>query len=170
MGATPNYNALLGVIWGDWFDGSDFASLSGASNIIVGTNPPYSKDDFFAIYPQFNNAAFPDAVINAYIYLATSSLVQARYFEMWPMVMALFIAHYLTMYAQSAQSPNTTMAQIAGSGLALGIKTSKSAGDVNVGMSILDDLKGWGTFQLTQFGQQFASIAKVIGSAPMQLY
>lgn len=170
MGATPDYNGLLGVIWGDYWDGGSpvFASIGAASNVIVGSNPAYAAADFTALYPQFAN--IPVGILNTYITLASVSLMQGRYQELWPVVMGLFIAHYVTLWAQSAQSPNATIAQIAASGLAIGIKTSKSAGDVSVGVSILNDLGGWGQFQLTLFGQQFASIAKAIGSAPILLY
>lgn len=110
----------------------------------------------------------PLPVLLSYIYLATSSLVKERYQEMWNMVMALFIAHYCTLWLMAQSStPNSSAQQIAASGMAMGIKTSKSAGDVSNGMQPLLDLEGWGSFQLTSYGQQFATIAKVIGSMPI---
>jgi hypothetical protein len=172
MGATPNYGNLLGVIWGDYYDSNSpiFAAIGAATNIAIGSNPPYAASDFYAIYPQFNTVAFPTAVVNAYIALASSCLQKARYCEMWPISMSLFIAHYLTLWAQSAQSPNSNLGQIAASGIAIGIKTSKSAGDVSVGITPIDDLGGWGAFRLTIFGQQFATMAKTVGSGGMLIY
>ncbi len=241
MAATPDYGALLGTIWGSYFDGVS-PSFGNASGIILGVNPPYSATDFFSMYPNFGGTAVsftcttdgttgvltavssvtglsvgtlvagagivdgskitaidagantvtinnnttaagsgvsvtaypsplvPLPILNAYIYLATSSLVLNRYQEMWQMVMAMFIAHYCTLWLQcQATTPNANAIQVATSGLALGIKTAKAAGNVSAGIMPLNDLEGWGTFQLTLYGQQFATIAKVIGSMPMLL-
>ena len=166
--ATPDYTALLGTIWGNWLE--DGGGNANASGIIVGTNPAYSSADFLSMFPNFGAAGLniPTPVMNAYISLASGSLAQARYCDMWQMVMGLFIAHYLTLWLQTQQTtPNANAMQVAASGLALGIKTSKSAGDVSLGMQPLTDLEGFGAFQLTAYGQQFATIAKTIGSLPM---
>lgn len=239
MAATPNYGALLGVIWGNYYDGIASSVVASASGIIVGNNPPYSATDLFAVYPNFGGKAVvtsgtldgatnqitnvnvaglvigcliagvgipsgttitsingttitlsanttqagsnvaltaypapivPLPIIAAYIFLATSSIVQQRYQEMWLMAMALFIAHYLTLWLQTQSStPNANALQIASSGLAMGIKVAKSAGDVSTGQQVLAGLEDWGAFQLTAYGQQFITIAKVIGSMPMFL-
>jgi hypothetical protein len=44
----------------------------------------------------------PIMAIQLYINLATASLVQARWQEMWAFGIALFVAHYCTLYAKSA--------------------------------------------------------------------
>lgn len=241
--ATPDYGALLGVLWGNYFEGATSTYLAAASGIVVGVNPPYSATDLFAIYPNFGGkpvnftcttdgttgvltavssvtglvvgtilaaSGIPDGsvisainsgastvtinknttlaasnvsvisypspliplpIIAAYIYLATSSLPQGRYQEMWLAVMGMFIAHYLTLWLETqAVTPNSNAIQVATSGLAMGIKTSKAAGNVSAGLQPLIDLEGWGAFQLTSYGQQFATIAKTIGSLPMLLY
>lgn len=233
--ATPDFNAEFGYSWG--LDIDLFAylpTISTASNLVVGTNPPYNATDLFTIYPQFGGTPtkitgtvtqgsdtipdassvaglltgqyvtgagiaagatvlsvtgsavklslpctasggpvqvtiytapiVPAAVINAYIYLATSSIFMARWGEMWyALAMPLFIAHYLTLWAQGQSSPNSNAAQLAASGLAIGIKTSKSAGDVSVGVTaVLID--GYGSWNLTLFGQELATLASVVGS------
>lgn len=49
----PDYNQLLEMIWG-WSDEQPpLFYFSLASNIIVGTNPPFSATDFFSFYPQY---------------------------------------------------------------------------------------------------------------------
>jgi hypothetical protein len=241
---TPNYNSLLSVIWGNYYDDCGFPSVlldaAAASNILVGDNPAYSAADFLSIYPQFANQPYftianidgitnqftvtdasnlivgqlvyatgiqlgstitviagnvvtinnvttvagtdvnfvavaslqmPSAVLSAYIYLASTSVMQQRYQEMWQVCMSFFIAHYLTLYLQgTATTPNTTAAQVAASGLAVGLKTSKSAGDVSVGLEYVTGLEDWGTFNLTVYGQQFATIAKAIASGGVLIY
>ena len=244
MGAVPDYGMLLGVLWGDESYGSNpvFAEIALSSNIVRGSNPPYTIVDFLNNYPAFFGAAtsasvtFEDAsnqatvqagitnlsvgdlvvasavpagttvadisedgltltlsndatasgaiqsnfyltppiplvVIQLYINLASACVNYNRYFDSWLICMGLFVAHYLTMWAQANQfGATSSVAQIAANGLALGIRTSKHAGNVGVGVRPLDDLIGWGTFQLTLYGQQFASIAKVLGSGGMLVW
>jgi hypothetical protein len=71
---------------------------------------------------------------------------------------------------EALTSANPTSAQIAAQGLAGGIQTSKSVGDVSVGYQALASLENWGQWQLTTYGQQLATMAAVIGSGPMVIY
>lgn len=238
--ATPDYNAYYNEIWGWPDDAPVNLNISIASNVIVGTNQPYSVTDFLSLYPKFGGKPtvitgtldgttgtitgvssiagllagqyitglgvapgstvvsangttvvlskpttqagspvqlsvftaplLPMAVLNAYIYLATSSLFQARWCEMWTMVMGLFIAHYATLWLQGeASGPNSTGAQAAASGLAQGITTSESAGDVSYSVQpvVID---GFGAFNLTSYGQQLVTLAQTVGSGGMLLW
>jgi len=61
-------------------------------------------------------------------------------------------------------------AQIAAQGLAGGIQTSKSVGDVSVGYQALTALEDWGAWNLTSYGQQLATMARVIGSGPALIW
>jgi hypothetical protein len=118
----------------------------------------------------WNATKVPVPAINAYIYLATSSLVQARWQEMWTMAIALYVAHFATLYAKSAANPGATTSQIAAQGLAFGIVASKSVHDVSISYSPVQGLEDWGAFNLTSFGQQLATFARVIGSGPCLIY
>lgn len=68
----------------------------------------------------------------------------------------------------TASSPNGAL--IAAQGLAGGIQTSKSVGDVSVGYQVLTALEDWGSWNLTTYGQQLATMARVIGSGPMVIW
>jgi len=48
----PNYDVFLGDAWGF---GNEIVCpwLTLASNVVVGTNPPYSAADFLSVYPAF---------------------------------------------------------------------------------------------------------------------
>ena len=59
---------------------------------------------------------------------------------------------------------------VAAAGLAGGIQTSKSVGDVSVGYQVLTSLESWGAWNLTRFGQLLATMAKVIGSGPLLIW
>jgi hypothetical protein len=200
----------------------------------------------------------PAAVVQVYINLATASLKQNLYQDSWLLAMSLFVAHYLTLWAEtdgpvlqtaiqnvlhgeqpvavagditgtqfalSAAPPggqlslyrngqyqtagtaadysmptattlslnvaiapddalyatwfttsttsstaSPTASQVAAQGLATGILTSKSVGDVSAGYTVLESLKEFGAWQLTRYGQQLATLGKVIGSGPMVLW
>lgn len=238
-GCTPNWSEWLNTTWG-WPDDNAVPIGQGASNVVVGSNPPYTLQDFFAIYPKFggrpliqagavltqgnpqitvtstasmapgnpvagtgipdgalivsvddathftmtvaptadgtvavtvwNAPPIPFMVISLYIALATASLVQARWIEQWPLAMALYVAHFLTLYARSDGNPLSTVGQIAAQGLSLGIQTAKSVGDVSVSYQPVTGLEEWGMWTLTLYGTQLAQLAKIIGSGGMLLY
>src|SRR5215469_66331 len=48
----PNYDTLIGTAWG--FGQEVVCPWSTfASNVVIGTNPPYYLSDFLSVYPQF---------------------------------------------------------------------------------------------------------------------
>jgi hypothetical protein len=61
-------------------------------------------------------------------------------------------------------------AQVAAQGIATGIEVSKSVGDVSVSYAQLTSLEAWGQWNLTVYGVQLASMAKVIGSGPALIW
>lgn len=71
---------------------------------------------------------------------------------------------------QAFTSGQPSGAQIAAQGLAGGIQTAKSVGDVSVSYQTLASLEEWGAFQLTKYGQLLATLAKVNGAGPMVIY
>ena len=88
--------------------------------------------------------------------------------------MGLFIAHWLTLFLQSMTSPDDPVGKIIAAGLAKGLQSSKSAGDLSVSydFSFLNgsDFNGWGTYKMTAFGQQFVTIAKIYGMGGMVVW
>jgi hypothetical protein len=71
---------------------------------------------------------------------------------------------------QAFTSGQPSGAQIAAQGLAGGIQVSKSVGDVSVSYAQLTSLEDFGTWQLTLYGQQLATAAKVMGAGPCVIY
>ena len=156
-----------------------FGIIAAASNIRGGQNPDYTKDDFLGMYPQFGakdadgNPVIPDVVLEAWIKLANASLSARRYRDHWKVVMGLFIAHWLTLYLQSASGENSSAADIVNAGLAKGVQTSKSAGDLSVSYDfsqVASDFNGWGTYKLTVYGQQFVTIARLVSLGGMTVW
>ena len=248
----PNFNLFISETWG-WPPEVSGPGFIGASNIVVGCNPPYSASDFLSMYPVFGGApqilsgtitqgsavvtglsttagvlpgqpvppvipiapgqylagAFPDGttvlsvdsfsqltmtqaatanenvvavytdlfvpigVLNAYIALASASLVYNRWFDAWSMAMGLYVAHFCILYLRAFGNPVGSAGQLVGQAIARGIQTSKSAGPVSVGIQPATSgsgLESWADFTSTEPGIQFARMAKIYGAGPMLVY
>jgi hypothetical protein len=144
------------------------SAIDAAANVVYGTNPAYASTDFLGMYPKFKDLV-PDAVLSAYLSLANTCLVQARYQELWTIAMGWFIAHFLTLYLQTDGNATPSAAQAAQQGLAKGIQIAKSVGDLSVSYQAVEGLDGWAAWTLTQYGLLFASTAKVIGSGSIYI-
>lgn len=164
----------------DWEDALSPWLTAAASGILVGTNPAYAVSDFLAFYPQFGSldsngnytgpVAGGNAIITAYIALASASLSQARWQDAWTIGMALYVAHFLTLYLQTqAAGVGSTAQQVASAGFAKGIQVAKSVGDVSVSYQSLSAFEDWGAWNITLFGQQLMTMAQVLGSMPLYL-
>lgn len=156
------YNALSDI--------DVFGIIARASNIRSGGNPTdYTLETFLSEYPQFAKLengvpVIPDVVKQAWFNLAYASLSYNRYHDLWRTCMGLFIAHWLTLYLQTQTSADDPVRNIVNSGLAKGVQTSKSAGDLSVSYdfsAVANDFEGWGTYKLTLFGQQFITLARL---------
>jgi hypothetical protein len=163
---------LTGLVTGLLVQGNGIPCNSVITNVYSTLNSfeisNSATADGIASLSVFASAVVPMCVLNAYIYLATSSILQVRYQEMWSYAMALYIAHYLTMWCQGqAAGPGGTPGQIATSGLAMGLQISKHVGDVSVSSEPIRSLNDFGTYALTWYGQQLATFAKAIGSGPV---
>jgi hypothetical protein len=112
----------------------------------------------------------PLAVINSFIFAASNSVQSLRWCELWLLGMQLYIAHYLTLWLLSDGTTPTSASQAASQGLARGILVSKAAGSVSAGYVPTPGLEDWGSWNLTQYGQIFASYAKAIGCGAMLVY
>jgi hypothetical protein len=84
--------------------------------------------------------------------------------------MGLFVAHWATLYLQSLVPAGSTAKEIVGAGLNRGILVSKSAGDVSAGYKDIASLDDWGAWNLTVYGQQFATLGNTIGMGGMYVW
>ena len=245
----PDYQAYIIQSWGyPMFDGC-WNTLGGASNVVVGTNPPYSITDFYGFFPKFAgltvvlNGTFaassalvtnidatglatgqyvstivpspaipsgtsiqqvnavgsggngeitltqpssqtgvfpltvyvgpplvPIQVIMAYLNLASASLVQARWLDTWVYGMALYTAHFLSLYLRSEGNCSSTCGQAATAGLKSGITIGISAGGVSQTLKPVPGIDDWGMWGQSSYGSQLVQFAKSIGAGPVLLY
>jgi hypothetical protein len=83
----------------------------GASTIMVNQNANVSLGN--TSLSVYTAPPIPIMAIQLYINLATASLVQARWQEMWAFGISLFVAHYCTLYAKSAAAEVVAFMQAA---------------------------------------------------------
>lgn len=160
-------------------NGSPFAGIIGeASNVRTGSNPPFLIGDFLAMYPQFgpdsNNVdVVPQQIVQIFIDLADACIKEVRWHSYWKIAMGWFVAHFCTMYLQGAADPGSGAAAAMAAGQAKGLNTSETVGPVSVSMDysqIGQDLDGWAAWKLTIYGQQLATIGKLVGKGGMYIY
>ena len=149
-----------------------------ASNIKAGENPPFSLSDFLSFFPNFaniinglnGNIPIPTVVVDTFIQFAKDCVNIDMWGNQWKYAMSLFIAHFLTIYIQAQFPSNATAQQVLASAQSKGLITSKSVGDVSVSYDFSSAIKGvesWGQFTTTEYGLQFANLAKLLGKGGM---
>lgn len=87
--------------------------------------------------------------------------------------MGLFIAHFCTLYLQTAAEPGSAAAEILAAGELRGLQASKSVGGVSISYdynTALSGLDQWGGWTTTAYGAQFAALAKLYGKGGMQVW
>ncbi len=152
--------------------------IANASNIITGTNPSYTVADFVSLYPQFGpdteeNYIVPEAILQVFIDLANACIMQARYKGSWQLAMGLFVAHWATLWLQSAADAGSPAAKVIAAGEAKGLRVSKTVGPVSTSMdynTVAQDLDGWAAWKSTTYGQQLATMAKLFGKGGMMVW
>ena len=148
--------------------GTTVQSISGTAVVL---STPATSAQSGSQAQIFTAPMIPLAVLNVFITLASASLAQGRYLDSWTFVMALYIAHFVTLWLQSEGQPATTAGQAASAGLVRGIAAAKSVGDVSVSYeSLTSNAQEWGSFQATTYGAQLITLARIAGSGPMVIW
>lgn len=149
-----------------------------ASNIIDGVDGAYTSAMFYEDFPQFKKQGtetgfVPDSILNQFIRMANNTVSPDRWFESWRFACGLFVAHFITLYLRQNKGNtdgSSTAGQVADSGAIIGIVSSASLGDASVSYdtsAATQATQNWGQWNLTTYGQQYASIARmyVIGGS-----
>lgn len=142
-------------------DGTTVALTATSSTLTLSLPATLTGDVTLYVYEA---APVAPAVIQVFLNLANASLMSSRWRETWPVAMGWYIAHFLTLYLQSDGIVSTSPGQIANSGLQRGLLVSKSADGLSAGFQSLTGLDSWGSWQLTSYGVQLATFARVLGA------
>lgn len=154
-------------------------AFEGVSNIILTGNPSYTQEDFTNVFPQFpigeenkdsDGNYVPQEAFDLFLLMANKAIKYDRYKGSWKYFMSLYIAHMLTLHMQMIVNPdNVNVASALRGALPTGIATSKSVDGLSISYDLLgaDDLTGYGTWKLTKYGQQLATLTKIYGKPGM---
>ena len=131
----------------------------------------YTAEMFQADFPQFfkeNGTPWvPAGMLSALIAQVNSSIQKDKWLESWRYAAGLYTAHLATMYLRSGMpAPSATISQAASAGQVIGTVKSASLGDASVSYDDSAATAGteeWGILNATSFGQQLASMAKLVG-------
>jgi hypothetical protein len=163
------------MLFAGW-SSSDYllSQIPVAANLSAGANPPYAASDFLTDFSQFETAygsTLPQTLVQKFIDMANGSLAYGKYAEVWSYCMGLYVAHFCTLYLSASQNSSDASGLVS-SAEPLLLKTAESVGDVSVSYdvnSIADDLKNFGSFKATAYGQQLATFAKMAGVGGMTI-
>lgn len=147
--------------------------FGGSSNVILTDNPPFTIEDFKEVFPVFlfgeDAGQIPVPVFNLFKAMSDKSMKYDRYKTSWKYFMCLYIAHMLNLYLQTQGGEPGATTALQGA-LPKGIAQSKSVDSLSISydfMGMENDLAGYGTWKLTAYGQQLATLTKVYGHAGM---
>lgn len=143
-----------------------------ASNVVEGVDGAYTLSMFYEDYPQFKKSGteegfVPDSIMNVFINMANGTVSPDRWGEAWRLGAGLFVAHYVTMYLRQNKGNtdgSATAEKAAESGALVGVVSSASLGDASVSYdtsAATQATQNWGQWNLTTYGQQYASLARV---------
>lgn len=170
--AYVDFWSMLGYTNNAWMMMEVFG---GSSNIILTDNPEYTQAMFSATFPVFkfvteeDPTGIPVPVFNLFKAMADKVIKYDRYKGQWEYLMGLYIAHYLTLYLQTQSGTPGAQAALQGA-LPRGVAQSKSVDGLSISYDFMDmanDLAGYGTYKLTAYGQQLATLTKIYGHAGM---
>lgn len=164
-----NFNALMFM-----------ESPAGVSNIVLTDNPPFTKEDFMGVFPNFpvdsENADeqgnyIPNEAFTLFLLMANKAIKYDRFKSQWKYMMCLYVAHMMVLYMQMIQNPNDdSMANVLRNALPTGISTSKSVDGLSISydlMGLESDFSGYGTWKLTKYGQQLITLSRIYGKPGM---
>lgn len=170
--AYVDFWSMLGYTNNAWMM---MEAFGGSSNVILTDNPEYTQAMFLAMFPVFklvteeDPTGIPVPVFNLFKAMADKTIKYDRYKGQWEYLMGLYIAHYLTLYLQTQSGTPGAQAALQGA-LPRGVAQSKSVDGLSISYDFMDmanDLAGYGTYKLTAYGQQLATLTKIYGHAGM---
>lgn len=118
-------------------------------------------------FPEFAyTVKYPDALITFWATVAEKQVRKQAWGCQWPLGVSLYVAHEITIAAQSEQTASSGGTP----GTFGGIANNKTVGSVSVGYdsaSTSEPDAGW--WNKTIYGQQFIRFARMFGAGGIQL-
>lgn len=111
----------------------------------------------------------PEAMLQRYVDSANASVIPSRWGTDWRMAAGLFTAHLAALRLQT-YADGSTPAATAGNSANVGTVKTATLGDTSLSYDNAATNAGtekWGAWNLTKYGSQLATMARMIGIAGM---
>jgi len=146
-----------------------------AANIPApGEQGNYSADDFAEDYPEFYTLTdgvytpmLPAAMLERFIESANAAVIPSRWGSDWRLAVGLYTAHLVALRMQTYAGGSTPGAAASNSAN-VGTVKSASMGDTSISYDNAATNAGtekWGAWNLTKYGSQLATMARMLGIA-----
>jgi hypothetical protein len=130
----------------------------------------YTIQTFRGAFPQFSEELFPAGRVEFYLLLARKQLNPARWDDLLPEGLGLFIAHYLTLEAEARKTKDGTGGIAAAAGPIIADSETKTVGGVSKSRSIsragpaAQAHPSAGQWNLTFYGRQYWDLVQIVGA------
>ena len=139
-----------------------------------GEQGTYTAEDFAEDYPEFYTLTdgtytpmIPAAMLERFIQSANAAVIPARWGNDWRLAVGLYTAHLVALRLQTYSDGSTPGAAAANSANVGTVKTA-TLGDTSIGYDKTATSAGtekWGAWNLTKYGSQLATMARMLGIA-----
>lgn len=139
-----------------------------------GEQGDYTADDFAEDFPEFYTVTdgekvpmIPAAMLQRFIDSANAAVIPSRWGGDWRLAVGLYTAHLAALRMQTYADGSTPAATAANSANVGTVKTA-SLGDTSIGYDNTATNAGtekWGAWNLTKYGSQLATMARMLGIA-----
>lgn len=148
-----------------------------AANIAApGEKGTYTLEQFQADFPEFYTKSgdvytpmLPTATLERFLESCNNTILPSRWGSDWETAAGLFTAHLCALRLQTYADGSTPAAVASNSGNVGTVKTA-TLGDTSLSYDNTATNAGtekWGTWNLTRYGSQLATMARMIGIAGM---
>lgn len=151
-----------------------------AANIGDGDKGTYTLEMFVEDFPEFYakttdgdavtyTPMLPETVLSRFVESANNAVSPSKWGEDWRLAAGLFVAHLAAMRMQT-YSDGSTPAATAANSANVGTLKSATMGDTSLtydNTAINSGTEKWGAWNLTRYGSQLATMARMIGIAGM---
>ena len=143
----------------------------------------YTGEMFREDFPQFTKKISPEkggdseihdllpkGILQMFLEQVNDSVLPSRWGSMWRYAAGLYLAHFAAMYLKTYAPESSGVAQAAAKAQPAGVIKSATMGDTSVSYdnsAVTIGTEKWGSWNATQYGQQLATLARLVGMGGM---
>ena len=162
--------------------------FEGAKQVAANVPQPgergdYTMEMFQTDFPQFWQAykeigsedeqyklLLPESMLQMFVDQANNSVLPSRWGSMWRYAAGLYVAHFAALYLKTYAPSSDNSGQVATSAAQVGVVKSATMGDTSIGYdnsAVTAGTEKWGAWNLTQYGTQLVTMARMVGMGGM---